>query len=123
MIISTIGASGLWYTTAFLPLPKWVHSRVKKAVGLFPWSGKAELVKRDTCRLPFDSGGLAVVHALEKSRALKLRWVRYIGDLTCTAKRVHVARYWIGFPLSRKMKTGPFYGRTRRQNTLVMINL
>ena len=108
MIINTIGASGLWYTATVLSLPKWVHSRVKKAVGLFLWSGKAELVKRDTCRLPFDSGGLAVVHALEKSRALKLRWVRCIGDLTCTAKWVHFARYWIGFPLSRKMKNWTF---------------
>ena len=108
MIINTLGASGLWYTATVVNMPEWVHTRVSKAIWNFLWSGKTELVKRDTCRLPWQHGGLSVVNALEKSRALKLRWVPLLGDVTCEKKWVFFARYWIGFPLSRRMKNWAF---------------
>ena len=83
MIINTLGASGLWYTATVVNMPEWVHTRVSKAIWNFLWNGKTELVKRDTCRLPWNHGGLSVVHTLEKSRALKLCWVPPMGDITC----------------------------------------
>ena len=108
MIINTLGASGLWYTATVVNMPEWAHTRVSKAIWNFMWDGKTELVKRDTCRLPLDQGGLSVVHTLEKSRALKLRWVPCIGDSSCEKKWVFFARYWIGFSLSRKMSNWVF---------------
>ena len=104
MIINTLGASGLWYTATVVNMPDWVHTRVSKAIWDFLWNGKTELVKRDTCRLPWQHSGLSVVHPLEKSRALKLRWVPPVGDSTCEKKWVYFARYWIGFSLSCRMK-------------------
>ena len=108
MIINTLGASGLWYTATVVNMPDWVHTRVSKAIWDFLWNGKTELVKRDTCRLPLQHGGLSVVNPLEKSRALKLRWVPPVGDSTCEKKWVYFARYWIGFSLSRRMKSWAF---------------
>ena len=108
MIINTLGASGLWYTATVVNMPDWVHTRVSKAIWDFLWNGKTELVKRDTCRLPWQHGGLSVVNPLEKSRALKLRWVPPVGDSTCEKKWVYFARYWIGFSLSRRMKGWAF---------------
>ena len=108
MIINTLGASGLWYTATVVNMPDWVHTRVSKAIWDFLWNGKTELVKRDTCRLPWQHGGLSVVNPLEKSRALKLQWVPPVGDSTCEKKWVYFARYWIGFPLSRRMKSWAF---------------
>ena len=80
MIINTLGASGLWYTATLVNMPDWVHTRVSKAIWDFLWTGKTELIKRDTCRLTWQQGGLAVVNPLEKSRALKLWWVPTVGD-------------------------------------------
>ena len=59
-------------------------------------------------RLPWQHGGLSVVNPLEKSRALKLRWVPPVGDSTCEKKWVYFARYWIGFSLSHRMKSWAF---------------
>ena len=108
MIINTLGASGLWYTATMVNMPVWVHTRVSTAIWNFLWSGKTKLVKRDICRLPWQHRGLSVVNALEKSRALKLRWVPLLGDFTWEKKWVFFARYWIGFPLSRRMKGWEF---------------
>ena len=108
LIINALGASGLWYVATVLPMPEWVFTRIERAIWEFLWHGKTELVKRTTCRRPCDLGGLSVVHALEKSRALKLRWVPHVGDDSYTAKWVHLARYWVGFPLSRRMKGWSF---------------
>ena len=103
LIINTLGASGLWYTATVVKMPDWVHTRVSKAIWSFLWNDKTELVKRETCQLPVERGGLAVIHVLEKSRALQLRWVHHAGDPSYAKKWVFFARYWIGFSLSRKM--------------------
>ena len=108
MIINTLGASGLWYTATVVSMPEWAHQRVSKAIWAFLWGDKTELVKRDTCRLPWHHGGLSVIHPLEKSRALKLRWVPCVGDSSYGRKWVFFARYWIGFNLSRRMKNWAF---------------
>ena len=99
MIINMLRASGLWYTATVVNMPDWVNTRVSKAIWGFLWNGKTELVKRESCRLPWQHGGLSVVNPLEKARALKLRWVPSVGDTTCEKKWVFFARYWIGFPL------------------------
>ena len=59
-------------------------------------------------QLPFQNGGLAVINPSEKARALKLRWLTHIGDLSCTSKWVFVARYWVGLALSRKVQNWTF---------------
>ena len=108
MIINMLGASGLWYRATVVNMPDWVHTRVSKAIWDFLWNGKTKLVKRDTCHLPWHYGGLSVVNPLEKSRALKLRWVPPVGDSTCKKKWVYFLRYWIGFPLSCQTKSWAF---------------
>ena len=108
MIINTLGASGLWYTATVVNVPYWVHTRVCKVIWDFLWNGKTEHVKCDTCRLPRQHRGLSVINPLEKSRALKLKWVPPVGDSTCDKKWVYFTRYWIGFPLSRRMKNWAF---------------
>ena len=108
LIVNTIGAAGLWYTATVLPMPDWVSTRVNKAIYDFLWNGKTELVKRTTCQLPFQHGGLAVINPREKARALKLRWVPQIGDPSCTSKWVFFARYWAGLALSRKVPSWTF---------------
>lgn len=108
MIINTIGVLGLWYTATVLPMPNWVHTTVTKAIFDFLWNGKTESVKRATCHLSRGQGGLSVIHELEKSRALKLRWVPCVGDSSCESKWVFVVRYWIDFQLSWKMKNWTF---------------
>jgi len=64
MIINTLGASGLWYTATVVNMPDWVHTRISKAIWDFLWNGKTELVKRVTCRLPWQHGGLSVLYLL-----------------------------------------------------------
>ena len=59
-------------------------------------------------QLPFQNGGLAVISPSEKARALKLRWLTHIGDLSCTSKWVFFARYWVGLALSRKVQNWTF---------------
>ena len=108
MIINTLGASGLWYTATVFKMPDWVNTKVSKAIWSFLWNDKTELVKRDTCRLPGEQGGLNLIHVLEKSCALKLRWVPRVGDPSYEKKWVYFACYWIGFPLSRRMKGWSF---------------
>ena len=108
LIINSLGASGLWYTATVLPMPESIHTRVTKAIFKFLWNGKTEQVRRDVCQLPFDQGGLAVINPLEKSRALKLRWVPRVGDSSYESKWVYFSRYWIGFALSHKMSNWTF---------------
>ena len=108
MTINTLGTSGLWYTATILPMTNWVHTRVTKAIYDFLWNGKTEQVKRDTCQLPFAQSGLPVINPLEKARAVKLRWVPRIGDPTCESKWVYFARFWIGFALSRLIRSWSF---------------
>ena len=86
MIINTLGALGLWYTETVLPMPDFVHTRVTKAIFYFLWNDKTEQVKRDTCYLSLELGGLAVSNPAEKAPALQLRWVPGISDPTCVLK-------------------------------------
>jgi len=108
MIINTLGASGLWYTATVVNMPDWVNTRISKAIWGFLWNGKTELVKRETCRLPWQHGGLSVIDPLEKAWAVKLRWVPPVGDVSCEGKWVFSARYWIGILLSCRMKGWAF---------------
>ena len=108
LIINSIGASGLWYTATVLPLPEWASTRITKAIYKFLWHDQTELVKRTTCQLPLSCGGLAVVNPGDKSKALKLRWIPYVGDPTYGSKWVFFARYWIGLALSRHVKSWDF---------------
>ena len=108
LIINSIGASGLWYTATVLPMPDWAVTRINTAIYDFLWNGKTELVKRTTCQLPFQHGGLAVINPGDKARALQLRWVPLIGDPLCSSKWVFFARYWIGLALSRKILSWAF---------------
>lgn len=116
IIINTLGASGLWYTATVVDMPNWVHTRVSKVIWNFLWDGKTELVKRDTCPLPWDQGGLSVIHTLEKSRALKLRWVpQRSGSFSCAIGLAsHSAAKW---------KTGLFSALTTYQNILATPSL
>ena len=91
MIINMLRASGLWYTATVVNMPDWVHTRISEAIWTFLWSGKTKLIKRDICRFPCQQGGLPVINPLEKSRALKLRWVPPVGDLTWEKKWVFFA--------------------------------
>ena len=88
MIINTLRASGLWYTATVVNMPDWDHTRVSKAIRGFLWNGKMELVKRETCRRPWQHGSLSVVNSLKKAQALKLRWDPPVGDATCEKKWV-----------------------------------
>ena len=103
MIVNTLGASGLWYTSTVLPMPSWVHTRVSQAIWDFVWSGKTELLKRETCMLPCDQGGLQVVNPAEKAKALTLRWVPNLGDPEYQAKWAYFGRYWLGLPIGKLM--------------------
>ena len=103
MIVNTLGASGLWYTSTVLSMPSWVHTRVSQAIWDFVWSGKTELVKRETCMLPCDQGGLQVVNPAEKAKALKLRWVPNLGDPEYQANWAYFGRYWLGLPIGKLM--------------------
>ena len=49
-----------------------------------------------------------MINPSEKARALKLRWLTHIGDLSCTSKWVFFARYWVGLALSRKVQNWTF---------------
>ena len=99
--LNTIGASGLWYTATVLTLPGWVHTKVNWIIWDFLWASKTEVVKRDACILPCTQGGLSVVCVKEKAKALKLRWIPLLGDITYTAKWSYFGRYWIGLRLGR----------------------
>ena len=94
-------ASGLWYTATVLTLPGWVHTKVNRIIWDFLWAGKTEVVKHDACILPCTQGGLSVVCVKEKAKALKLRWIPLLGDITYTAKWSYFGRYWIVLRLGR----------------------
>ena len=51
---------------------------------------------------------LAVINPSEKVRALKLRWVPQIGDLSCMSNWVFFARYWVALALSCKVPSWTF---------------
>lgn len=59
-------------------------------------------------QLPFARGSLAVINAIEKVRALKLRWLPRFGDPTYESKWVFFAHFWIGSVLSRRTTSWSF---------------
>lgn len=98
LIINTLGASGLWFMATVVNMPAWVHTR-----GLLVGRKNRTSQERN---LPSSTrpGRFNIVDPLEKSFALKLRWVPCVGDPSSHTKWLFFARYWIGFHLSRLMK-------------------
>ncbi len=101
MIINTIGLSGLIYLCTIFPIPRDILSRINTIIFKFLWSGKNELVRRETVFQPISNGGLFLVNMQIKSQALLLNSLSKITDKNATAKWVFLARYWIGRSLSK----------------------
>ena len=99
-------------------MPDYIHTRVTRAIYAFLWNDKTKQVKRETFQLPFSLGGLAVINPAEKAIALQLRGVPRIGDPTCQAKWVFLARYWIGFTLNSRVQVGLFSDLISARNIL-----
>ena len=101
MIINTLALSGLWYTGAVVPLPASAEKKINQIIFDFLWSGKNEHIKREVCYLPYELGGLNVVSAALKCKALLAKSAVFITDAQYKAKWVHLARYFVGRDLGR----------------------
>ena len=101
MIINTLALSGLSYTGSVVPLPAWAEKKINQIIFDFLWSGKNEQIKRKVCCLPYELGGLNVVNAALKCKALLARGVVFITDSRYKAKWVYLARYFIGRDLGK----------------------
>ena len=94
-------------------MPDYIHTRVTRDIYAFLWNDKTKQVKRETFQLLFSLGGLAVINPAEKASG-----VLRIGDPTCQAKWVFLARYWIGFTLNSRVQVDLFSGLISARNIL-----
>ena len=99
LIVKVLGLSKLDYLARVVIVPGWVIARVNSLVWCFVWGGKTELIKRETCLLPFSQGGLGMTDFSVRVRALRI--VNVVGSLTRgSGKMWCYLRYFVGRRLS-----------------------
>lgn len=76
VVLNALGLSGLWYLATMVHLPDWALQEINRQIFQFFWSGKKELVSRDTLSLPPARGGYGLAHVKLKSFSLKACWIR-----------------------------------------------
>ena len=76
VVLNALGLSGLWYLATMTHLPDWALQDINRLIFPFLWSGKKELVSRDTLSLPPARGGYGLAHVKLKSFSLKVCWIR-----------------------------------------------
>ena len=76
LVLNALALSGLWYSASVLHLPEWTIKKINSLIYPFFWSGKKELVSRQTLSHPPLSGGVGLADCKLKSLALKVSWVR-----------------------------------------------
>ena len=75
-VINALALSQIWHLCHVFPVPPWASKRITKAVWSFFWSGKRDLVARNTVCLPKSQGGFGVVDFNLKADAFALQWLR-----------------------------------------------
>ena len=99
LIVKVLGLSKLDHVARVLIVPKNVIAKVNSLVWKFVWSGKIELVKRETCLLPRAMGGLGMVDFGVRVRALRIANV--IGALNRKGSKMWCyLRYFVGVRFS-----------------------
>jgi len=99
LIVKVLGLSKLDYVARMLSVPSWVVAKVNSLVFSFVWNGKVELIKRETCLLPWLSGGLGMIDFGVRVRALHIANV--VGSLNrLSGKMWCYLRYYLGVRLS-----------------------
>ena len=87
------------YLARVLPLPTWVIARINGLIWPFLWGSRIETVSRNTCYLPFKSGGIGLSNLLLKSQALKLAAMVKILDFPVDTN-FFLCKYFVGRRLS-----------------------
>jgi hypothetical protein len=94
--------SKLWYVASSTALDVQQVGAFERLLFSFIWSNGVEKLSRATLYLPFERGGLNVVHILSKTQAFLVRHILSIINFTEPApKWLRLALYWVGLPLSR----------------------
>lgn len=101
MIVNTIALSGLVFISTVFSIPEKILKQANAAAYQFLWSHKNELVNRKSLPQPLEKGGLAILDLNSKSKALHLKFLKYIVDPTYEAPWVFFARYFIGQSLAK----------------------
>ena len=100
VLIKTFALANLVYIASAFLLPTTVVTRVHKAIFTFLWSGKNELVSRNTCHLPYSRGGLNIPDLRTMDIVVKTKWVNDITNKVKSRPWLSYARYWLGTALS-----------------------
>ena len=102
--LNMVALAKFWYLSTVFPIPDWELQSTERLIFKYLWDipddelGN-EPVARNTIYLPKERGGLALLHPVHQSTALRFKFFAKIVDPECTAKWVFLARYWLGNPL------------------------
>ena len=95
-MLESLAVSTIWHVAKIYPPCRDVIDSLQSSIWKFLWSGKPELVRRETCMSNFVNGGLRIVHVALRVKALLIgRLFRFLDDSDGSWKemmRYHVAR-------------------------------
>ena len=95
--INNIALSKLWYLADIvIPKNNKVYDAIEKIIFDFLWQSKTSLIKRETCYLPLNEGGLGILNPEWQTKALLLKAFCQISNPDCEELWVCFPRYWIG---------------------------
>ena len=80
LVTNALALSGMWYVISCMALPSWVISAVNKEIYSFLWSGKKELVSRNTIHQPVADGGLNFPSFALRASAFHVQWIKRYFD-------------------------------------------
>ena len=98
MIVNVMALSKLWYICSVLCVPERFIALIEKEIFRFVWSDRMELVNRNTCFLPKDKGGIALVDIRMKITSIQLCQISkivYCQELSWTV----FGNIWLGIQL------------------------
>lgn len=99
VLIKTYAIASAVYLASIFIMPETISNRIHRAMFSFLWSGRNELVSRETCHQPFAKGGLDIPDFHKLSVLFLAKWIKAIISKEHTAMWLHYARYWTGHTL------------------------
>ena len=99
-IVNCMVLSKLWYVSTTQCVPDKYIDLIEKEIFNFIWNGKMELLSRNTCFFPKESGGISLNDIRMKIASLQLSQISkivYNSDLSW----VHFGHFWLGINLKK----------------------
>ena len=105
-VLESLAVSTIWHVAKIYPPCRDVIDSLQSSIWKFLWSGKPELVRRETCMSNFVNGGLRIVHVALRVKALLIgRLFRFLDDSDGSWKEM--MRYYVARALGINDNTRP----------------